>query len=51
MEEEIRDIYESEEKKDLSKLSKEELKKIFEQMTLSEIEDMINLLNEVKSND
>ena len=51
MEEEIRDIYENEEKKDLSKLSKEELKKIFEQMTLSEIEDMINLLNEVKSND
>ena len=41
----------SEELKKLSSLSKEELEKIFSEMSLIEIEELIDKLNEVKSND
>lgn len=41
----------SEELNKLLSLSKEELNKIFEQLTLSEIEDLLNKLSEVKYND
>lgn len=48
MEESMKEVKEI---KSIFDLNKEELMKIFEQMSLSEIEDMINMLNEVKNND
>jgi len=51
MEENIERLDATEEEKDILKLDKDELKKIFEQMSLSEIEDMIDMLNEVKNSD
>ena len=51
MEEQIKETNNAEEVKDIFKLSKEELKQIFSEMSLSEIEDLIDVLNEVKNND